>query len=68
MLKQVVPRSKPTCRNPVDQVVKLSDKLGFTVTPTLVFADGAVLSGMIPAAQIEKFMNAVAPAPAAAKK
>lgn len=65
MLKQVVPRSKPTCRNPIDQVVKLSDKLGFTVTPTLVFADGAVLSGMIPAAQIEKFMNAVLPAPAA---
>jgi thiol:disulfide interchange protein DsbC len=65
MLKQVVPRSKPTCRNPIDQVVKLSDKLGFTVTPTLVFADGAVLSGMIPAAQIEKFMGAVLPAPAA---
>ena len=65
MLKQVVPRSKPTCRNPIDQVVKLSDKLGFTVTPTLVFADGAVLSGMIPAAQIEKFMSAVLPAPAA---
>jgi thiol:disulfide interchange protein DsbC len=68
MLKQVVPRSKPTCRNPLDQIVKLSDKLGFTVTPTLVFADGAVLSGMIPAAQIEKFMGAVAPAPAPAKK
>ncbi|MCA3071422.1 MAG: DsbC family protein [Rhodocyclaceae bacterium] len=68
MLKQVAPVSKPTCRNPLEQVVKLSDKLGFTVTPTLVFADGAVLSGMIPAAQIEKFMNAVAPAPAPAKK
>lgn len=69
MLKQVAPRSKPTCRNPIDQVVRLSDKLGFTVTPTLVFADGAVLSGMIPAAQIEKFMNAVvSAAPAAAKK
>lgn len=61
MLRQVVPRSKPTCRNPVDQVVKLSDKLGFQVTPTLVFSDGAVLSGMVPAAQIEKFINAVLP-------
>jgi len=61
MLKQVVPRSKPTCSNPVDQVVKLSDKLGFQVTPTIVFADGAVLSGMVPAAQIEKFMNALGP-------
>ncbi len=68
MLKQVAPVSKPTCRNPLEQVVKLSDKLGFTVTPTLVFADGAVLSGMIPAAQIEKFMNAVSPPPAPAKK
>lgn len=66
MLKQVIPRSKPTCRNSLDQVVKLSDKLGFQVTPTLVFADGAVLSGMVPAAQIEKFMNAVTPVPAAA--
>ncbi len=68
MLRQVAPVSKPTCRNPLDQVVKLSDKLGFTVTPTLVFADGAVLSGMIPAAQIEKYMNAVAPAATPAKK
>jgi thiol:disulfide interchange protein DsbC len=64
MLKQVQPRSKPSCRNPIDQVIKLSEKLGFQVTPTLVFSDGAVLSGMVPAAQIEKFMNAVAPAAA----
>jgi thiol:disulfide interchange protein DsbC len=68
MLRQTAPRSKPTCRNPIDQVVKLSDKLGFTVTPTLVFADGAVLSGMIPAAQIEKFISAVVPVPAAPAK
>jgi len=68
MLKQVVPRSRPNCRNPVDQNAKLSDKLGFTVTPTLVFADGAVLSGMVPAAQIERFMNAVAPAAPAPRK
>jgi len=61
MLRQVVPRSRPNCRNPVEQLVKLSDKLGFQVTPTLVFSDGAVLSGMVPAAQIEKFMNAVLP-------
>jgi thiol:disulfide interchange protein DsbC len=66
MLRQVQPRSRPTCSNPVDQVVKLSDKLGFQVTPTLIFADGAVLSGMVPAAQIEKFMNAVVPAASAA--
>jgi len=56
MLKQVVPRSKPTCRSPVDSLVKLSDKLGFQATPTLVFADGAVLTGMIPAPQIEKLL------------
>ncbi len=68
MLKQVQPRSKPSCRNPIDQVIKLSDKLGFQSTPTLVFADGAVLSGMVPAAQIDKFMNAVIPAAEPARK
>jgi len=66
MLRQVAPRSKPTCRNSIDQLVKLSDRLGFQVTPTLVFADGAVLSGMVPAAQIEKFMDAVVAPPVAA--
>jgi thiol:disulfide interchange protein DsbC len=61
MLRQVAPKSKPTCRNPIDQLVKLSDKLGFQVTPVLVFGDGAVLNGMIPAAQIERHMNAILP-------
>lgn len=68
MLKQVAPRSKPTCRNPVDQLVKLSDKLGFQATPTLIFSDGAVLTGMVPAAQIEKLLASTPTAAPAARK
>lgn len=67
MVKQVAPRAKPSCRTPIDLLVKLSDKLGFQATPTLVFADGAVLTGMVPAAQIEKLLAAT-PAPAAPRK
>jgi thiol:disulfide interchange protein DsbC len=71
MVKQVPPRAKPACRNPIDPLLKLSEKLGFQATPTLIFGDGAVLTGRIPAAQIEKLLAETAaqsPATGAARK
>ena len=57
MLKGQRPGVKGTCANPVDQVERIGTRLGITVTPTLVFADGAPVNGMIPAADIDRLMN-----------
>lgn len=51
------PPKAATCDNPVDRNVALGEKLGFTGTPTLVFADGRVMAGARPAAEIERLMG-----------
>ena len=45
------------CADPIAKLVELGDKYGFSSTPTLVFADGAVVTSARNAAQIERLMN-----------
>ena len=42
-----VPAAKPTCANPVEKNVELGRKLGVTATPTLFFASGERVSGVL---------------------
>jgi thiol:disulfide interchange protein DsbC len=51
------PAAKGTCPNPVDELEKIGSKLGIEITPTVVFADGAPMRGMITAADIERLLN-----------
>ncbi len=46
-----------TCDNPVDQHLALAHELGLTGTPTMVFADGSIVPGYIPAEQLEEILN-----------
>lgn len=48
-----VPDNKGDCDNPVVATNALGAKLKVTATPTLVFADGSVVPGALPAAQLE---------------
>lgn len=57
MLKAQRPAAKGTCANPIADIDKTGGRLGITVTPTLVFADGAPVNGAIPAADIDRLMN-----------
>ncbi len=60
MLKNLRPGPTANCANPIAVIDKAGGRLNINVTPSLIFADGAPVSGMLPAADIERLMNATA--------
>ena len=42
------------CETPIDRNLRLGNTLGVNGTPTIIFADGAIAPGMLPAAEIER--------------
>jgi thiol:disulfide interchange protein DsbC len=48
------------CATQTDKVSALGKKLNVHGTPTLIFADGTVVPGYLPAAELEKALNGVA--------
>jgi thiol:disulfide interchange protein DsbC len=66
-----LPENAGDCDNPVAKTVELGAKYKVNATPTLIFADGTVIAGALPAAKLESEINnaeAEAKKPAAAKK
>jgi thiol:disulfide interchange protein DsbC len=59
LLNRVEPRAKP-CADPIKKVEALGNKLKVSVTPTLIFGDGTVITGGVPAQQIEKHLSEAA--------
>ena len=55
-MERAEPPAARSCADPVARLVELGDKYGFNSTPTLVFADGAVVMRALSAAQIERLM------------
>ena len=56
-----LPDNKGECDNPVAMTHALGEKLRVQATPTLIFADGSIVPGAIPPAQMEQeFRNAAA--------
>lgn len=53
-----VPKNDGKCANPVDANIALANKLKVSGTPTLFFANGQRVPGMVPAAQLEKLLAA----------
>jgi thiol:disulfide interchange protein DsbC len=53
-----VPSNDGKCANPVDATIALGNKLKVSGTPTLFFANGQRVPGMVPAAQLEKLLAA----------
>lgn len=56
MLKQIEP-PVGKCDTPTEQVMQLSSKLNVNGTPAMIFADGILVPGYMPAAEIEKALN-----------
>ena len=56
--KDIVPKNDGQCSNPVDATIALGAKLKINGTPTLIFADGQRVPGMVPAAQLERLLAA----------
>ncbi len=53
-----VPKNDGKCSNPVEETIALGNKLKVSGTPTLFFANGQRVPGMVPAAQLEKLLAA----------
>lgn len=62
MFKGVRPAAKPGCVTPVEDLDRIGNKLGIGITPTIIFADGAPMNGMVSAAEMDRLMNQT-PAP-----
>jgi thiol:disulfide interchange protein DsbC len=58
MLKGAAPTAK-ACETPIDRIIQVAQKHSVSGTPTLIFADGSVAPGMIPAEMIEKRLGAM---------
>jgi thiol:disulfide interchange protein DsbC len=53
-----VPKNDGKCANPVEATIALGNQLKVSGTPTLVFANGVRVPGMVPAAQLERLLAA----------
>jgi len=56
MMKGTLPKNDGNCDNPVAKTVQLGQKLGVQGTPTIIFADGRRVPGMVPAAKLEQLL------------
>ncbi len=52
-----LPDNQGDCDNPVAATSALGSKLKVSATPTLVFADGSIVPGALPASQLEAEMT-----------
>lgn len=53
-----IPKNDGSCANPVEATIALGNKLKVSGTPTIIFANGQRVPGMVPAAQLEKLLAA----------
>lgn len=56
MLRGIAPAGK-NCETPIETLLEAGRKNGINGTPTLIFSDGSVVPGMIPADTIEKKLS-----------
>ena len=52
-----LPENKGDCATPIKETALLGNKLHVAATPTLVFADGTMIAGALPRAQLESEIN-----------
>jgi thiol:disulfide interchange protein DsbC len=50
---KTLPDNKGDCETPLDKTVELGQKLKINATPTLIFADGSMIPGALPAQRLE---------------
>ena len=51
---RTLPDNAGTCDTPLEKTLELGRKLHVNATPTLVFADGTVVPGALPAERLER--------------
>lgn len=58
MLRGVMPKNNGNCKNPVESNIALGNKYRISGTPTLIFANGQRVPGMVPAAKVNELLDA----------
>ncbi len=53
-----LPKNDGQCANPIEATIALGGKLNISGTPTLFFANGVRVPGMVPAPQLERLLTA----------
>lgn len=56
MLRDIPPQAAG-CETPIAKIVRLGQQLGVNGTPALVFPSGRIVSGAIPAQELEKYLS-----------
>lgn len=59
--KGTVPQTGSKCENPLAKIAELGRKLKVNGTPAIIFANGVLAPGMVPAANLEKMLNGERP-------
>ena len=59
MQKGVVPKAAENCDSPIDKIVQYGREKRINGTPTLIFTDGSRVPGVIPAAELNKMLDAM---------
>lgn len=60
MTRGAVPQNDGTCDTPIEKSLQLGQRFGIRGTPAIFFADGRMISGYVPADQLEQALNSVA--------
>ena len=59
MQNRVVPKAAEDCDSPIDKNMRYGQEKRITGTPTLIFADGRRVPGLIPAAELKKMLDEI---------
>ncbi len=54
MASGMLPSSAATCETPIERVLALGERMGINGTPTLIFVNGQIAAGALPAADIAR--------------
>lgn len=57
MLNNTPIPNSPDCETPIAEIAQIGQKHRINGTPTLVFADGRVVPGAVPASEVEKYLG-----------
>ena len=61
MLRGVTPASDAKCSAPIDRNMELAQRFGIRGTPAIFLADGRMLGGFVPAAELEEAIKGAVP-------
>ncbi|MDD5298833.1 MAG: thioredoxin fold domain-containing protein, partial [Rhodocyclaceae bacterium] len=54
MVSGKLPSGAATCETPIERILALGERMGINGTPTIIFGNGQIAAGALPAVDIER--------------